>query len=395
MSALALYAHFALQLVAGGLLATVYRADVASAHATTAQLHEGGWRVLQAFHYWGSAVMLVHAALHFAAVTWAGWYRTQTRAYLAALALAGLSLGFQLTGNALPWDRHGAQTASVEGAIAARVPVVGPLAARTMLGGDEVGARTLDVWWKVHLLALPILLVAAIVVGLALPRREGAKKWSLALPAALALFFALVVASPLGSPATSADYGRFDAKPSWYTVPMHGLLVWGDRLVPGGGWIGAALVPALVGAVLVALALVRKASPKAGRVVLLGFGGLGFVATITSGGEFAPLVGTRDPRVRPTLVAKGGPGVQDKALAAQGRTTFAATGCNGCHGTDGLKGVGGPSLKDVGREHSDADYYMRYVKNPQAVEKGSTMPAYPNLKPEELRAIAEFLRFPR
>ena len=123
--------------------------------------------------------------------------------------------------------------------------------------------------------------------------------------------------------------------------------------------------------------------------------GWGLVAAITSGGEFAPLVGTRDPRVVP-VVAKGKPqGTQDVALAAKGRTLFTGQGCNGCHGQDGLKAMGGPSLKNVGQEHPDVDYYVRYVANPQSVDKGSTMPAYPNLKSDELQALAEFLRYPR
>ncbi len=392
-SALALYGHFALQLVAGALLATVYRADPSAAHATTAQLHQGVWRFLQGFHYWGSAVLIVQSALHFAGVTWAGWYRSQTRAYFAALALAALALGFQISGNALPWDRHGVQTAGVEGAIAARVPVVGPGISRLMLGGDA-GPQTLGVWWTAHWILLPLALVVAVVVGLALPRRTGAR-WPLFVPAALALLLALVLPSPFGSAASAGDYGRFDAKPSWYTIPMHGLLVWGDRLVPGGGWIGAALVPALLGLALVALPFLKRKGTGLGRAVLLGFGGLGLVAALTAGGEFAPLTGTRDPRALPTVATGKPTGVQDKALALKGSTLFAAQGCNGCHGENGLKGTGGPSLKDVGREHPDADYYVRYVSNPQSVDKGSTMPAYPNLKADELRSIAEFLRFPR
>ena len=390
-SALALYLHFALQLVAGALLATVYRATPEAAHATTATLHTGAWRVLQAFHYWGSSVLIVQSALHLAAVTWAGWYRgPQVRAYLAALALAALSLGFQLSGNALPWDRHGVQTAAVEGAIAARVPLVGPSASRVVLGGEEVGPRTLATWWSAHRLLLPLLSVGALALGAALPRRKGAK-WPLALPAGLALGLALAIASPFGSAATPADYGRFDAKPSWYTAPMHGLLVWGDRLVPGGGWVGAALVPGLFALALLALPFLKKG----GRAVLLAFGGLGAVAAVTGGGTFAPLIGTRDPRDATSGPAVAQKDAQDRPLAARGRTLFGAEGCEGCHGKDGLKGVGGPSLKDVDREHPDADYYVRYVKNPQSVQRGSTMPAYPNLTTQELRAIAEFLRFPR
>ena len=394
-SALALYAHFALQLVAGALLATVYHADPANAHATTAHLHTGAWRFLQGFHYWGSAVMIVHATLHLAAVTWAGWYRTQIRAYFAALALAALALGFQLTGNALPWDRHAVGTASVEGQIAAQLPVVGPRIARAALGGDEVGSGTLALWWTLHSLALAIAAALVLAYGLSSRAKSKAPRWSFLLPALAALGLAIAVAAPLGTAATPADYGKSGALPSWYTVPMHGLLVWGNRIMPGGGWIGAALVPTLFGLFLLSLPILKKVKPVFGRVVLLGFGGLGVAAALTSGGDYASLVGTRDPKIRKTLVVNVQSRVQDKRLKAKGKTIYDATGCGGCHGANGLKGIGGPSLKDVWKEHPDANFYVRYVRNPQSVDKGSTMPAYPNLKPEELRAVAEFLRFPR
>jgi mono/diheme cytochrome c family protein len=394
-SAYALYAHFVLQLVAGGLLATVYRGSAAEAHASTAALHRGGWTVLQGFHYWGSAVMIAHAAVHFAAVTWAGWYRgPQVRGYLAALALLGLSVAFQLTGNALPWDRHGVQTAAVEGAIANRIPVVGAAASRTMLGGDGVTPQTLSLWYDAHRYVLPLALLVALALGLAVPRKK-LPKWSLAVPTLVALALALLVTAPLGAPATAADYALFDAKPSWYTMPMHGLLVWGDRLIPGGGWIGAALLPGLFAAALLALPLLKKPKPALARGLLLGFAALSAAAAVTSGGKFAPLVGTRDPKVR--VVSTKPPTTESKnaALAAKGKVLFASQGCRNCHGVDGLKASGGPSLKDLWKEHPEADYYVRYVKNPSSVQPGSTMPAYPQLKSEELRAIAEFLRFPR
>ena len=84
---------------------------------------------------------------------------------------------------------------------------------------------------------------------------------------------------------------------------------------------------------------------------------------------------------------------KDAALATKGRALFKAQNCNGCHGEDGLKGQGGPSLANLWKEHPDAEYTMRYVKNPQSIQKGSTMPAYGTLKEEELQALAPELLF--
>lgn len=394
-SAYALYAHFALQLVVGGLLATVYRGDAAQAHATTASLHQGLWAVLQGFHYWGSFVLIIHSVLHLAAVTWAGWYAgKEKKSYWAALVLAGLALGFQVSGNVLSWDRHGVQTAAVEGAIANRVPVAGALVSKTMLGGTELSDKTLPIWYNAHRIDLALVLVVVLIVGLQLPKAK-VPKWSIAASALAALCLAILVAAPFGTAATADDYGRFDAKPSWYTAPMHGMLVWGDRLITGGGWIGAALIPGLFGAAMFGLGFLKKPKPALARGLLLGFALLGVVATMTSGGEVAALTGTRDPRLRVAATPTSAERVQDKATAALGKKLFAAQGCEGCHGQDGLKGVSGPSLKDLWKEHPEPDFYEKYVKNPASVEAGSTMPAYPNLKQEELRQLAEFLRFAR
>jgi len=394
-SAYALYAHFALQLVAGGLLATVYRGSASEAHATTATLHQGAWAILQGFHYWGSFVLIIHSVLHLGAVTWAGWYAgKEKKGYFTALILAGLALGFQVSGNALSWDRHGVQTAAVEGAIANRIPVMGAMASKTMLGGTELSDKTLPLWYDAHRIGLAIVLVVALIIGLQLPKQK-VPTWTVALSALAALALAVLLAAPFGTAATPDDYGRFDAKPSWYTAPMHGLLVWGDRLMTGGGWIGAALVPGLIGAAMVGLGFLKKPKPAVARGLLAGFALLGLLATITSGGEVASLTGTRDPKVRVAAVPPAVAQVQDKVMAAKGKALFAAQGCAGCHGQDGLKGTTGPSLKDLWKEQPEASYYERYVKNPASVQPGSTMPAYSNLKQEELRQLAEFLRFAR
>ena len=386
-SALALYAHFALQLVAGVLLSTAYAPT--RAHEATAALHQGGWGVVQGFHYWGSAVMIVHSVVHLAAVAWAGWYKDQARAYLAALALAGLSLAFQLTGNVLPGDRHGVQTAAIEGSIAARVPGAGPKVAGLMMGGDEASGRTVALWYDLHRFALPVALLLALGLGASVARKQDAR-WPIVVPTVLSLVLALLVASPLGSAAVGYDYGTLgalSAKASWYTVPMHGLLVL-------GGWIGAMLLPALAGLALLLLPVLKpKPELVRGALVFLALAGLS--VTLLSGGEPAALVGTRDPAAPPVAPVARKIEKQDAALAARGKALFAATGCNNCHGKDGLKGMGGPSLANVWKLHPDADYYVRYIRNPKSVEKSSTMPAYPQLKPEELGAMAEFLRFAR
>ena len=114
-------------------------------------------------------------------------------------------------------------------------------------------------------------------------------------------------------------------------------------------------------------------------------------------GPFAPLTGTRDP-----LSASSEPKPQneapvlvDEALAEKGREAFNSEGCSNCHGTDGLKASGGPKLDQVHKQHSDASWYIEFIKNPKSKKPSSTMPGFPNLSEDKLKSIAEFLREPR
>ena len=70
------------------------------------------------------------------------------------------SLGLLVTGNLLPYDRHGVQTAVTEVGIASRVPFFGPVIADMMLGGPKFSASTLATWYGMHRWWIPLALAA-------------------------------------------------------------------------------------------------------------------------------------------------------------------------------------------------------------------------------------------
>lgn len=94
------------------------------------------------------------------------------------------------------------------------------------------------------------------------------------------------------------------------------------------------------------------------------------------------------------------------AVKLDGRKLAADKGCLGCHSLDGSPGVG-PTFKGImgrqeivvtgGKERSvivDDEYLRRAIRDPKAdVVKGfqPIMPAYPDLSPEELEALEEFI----
>jgi ubiquinol-cytochrome c reductase cytochrome b subunit len=396
-SGLGLFLQFTAQIIVGIVLGLSYRADPAGAHGSVAQMAP----FLRGFHYWGSAILIGHSFVHLTLAVWQGRYKPPFASrFLATVGMFLCAMAFQVTGNLLPFDRHGVQTAAIEGSIAARVPVVGPSVARAMMGGQGFNDGTLTLWYTVHRFVLPAVLIGMWLLALTALRRHRdvtARPVPAVATLLLPLILTLLVASPLGSPATTADYDTFDALPSWYTWPAHGSLVLFDRVIPGGGWIGTALLPGLFFLFLLGLPLLhRRIRPSVATGIFLAFLALFGVSGAGFGGGFAPLVGKRDPAgpVPPPQVAvEKKP--QNAVLAARGATLFTENGCDGCHGKGGMKGDGGPSLARTHERHPDAEYFMRYIKNPKSVKAGSTMPAYESLKEEELRALAEYLRFPR
>jgi len=380
------------QLAAGIVLSLRYSADILTAHGAAVQLHSGAIGYLQAIHYWGSALLILESGLFLFYLAWQGRYRNGDRWQFWSCALVFLcAYGFQVSGNVLPMDKHGVETVVVETGIMARLPVVGSALKDLALQGNQFGAGTLHLWYSAHWL---LAVLALLAIGLAYRARreeqsEVSNRFAFGVVTLLPLVVAAGVRSPLGSAATSDDFGEFGARVSWYTWPLHGALSMTDRLGNGFGWIGAMLVPALALIFVLALPwLGMRLKPVGARVglslIVLFFG----VAALGFGGSFAPLTGTRDPIV----VASTGPTKPfDLAAEARGLKLIQAQGCENCHGKN-LVGDSGPALNKEGHKHSDAAFFVKYIHAPTSVDPQSTMPPFPQLTQSELADIAEYLR---
>jgi len=362
-------------------------------------MHEGGVsHVLQAMHYWGSAVLILHSLLHLGASVWMGRFRAPNAlGFYAALLMVATAIGFQISGNILPFDKHGIQTAGVEAGISARAPIVGATVSQIMQGGPALTDHTPALWYIAHRFLLPLLALVALGLGITAWRRQSAKFNPLSLvPLGAVILLGLFVKSPFGSAASPLDFSSYDARVSWYVWPLHGTMRMLDGVHSGWGWLGAMALPGAFALFLVALPFLKRVPLGAARGVLGGFALILAVGALGFAGGFADLTGTRDPVAAVSNVKPGEKVAPiDKALAERGRATFNKLACVGCHGQDGAKSQGGPVLTNEWQKHSDADFYFRYIKNPTSVQKDSTMPAYPDTSQADLAAIAEFLRSPK
>jgi mono/diheme cytochrome c family protein len=400
-SAAALGIEFVLQVLAGWYLNRAYIPDPKLAHGTVENLLGATPHAqIAGFHYWGGAFFIAHSSLHLCLMLFTGWYRPPHHwRWVAAIAFFICALMFQITGNLLPFDQHGVQTAAIEGGIAASMPGGQQVAAIMMGGEPSLTANTLPTWYFAHRLLLPFALllgaIGAVITHFKL--RDTKTLWPVSAVLALVpLVIALTIQRPLGTAATEADFNRYNALVSWYTWPLHGSLEAFNRLNPSLGFIGTAVIPTLFVLFLLAAPMLSKRVANAGVqfifvAFLAYFLGVGFAF----GGAFAPLTGTRDPAGQVVSNPDKPANPIDAVLAARGKEVFNAESCAGCHGKDGLKATGGPKLDQVHKDHSDAEWYIEFIKNPKSKKPNSTMPGFPDMEEDKLKAMAEFLRQPR
>lgn len=81
----------------------------------------------------------------------------------------------------------------------------------------------------------------------------------------------------------------------------------------------------------------------------------------------------------------------DPATLAAGASLYRAQGCSGCHRLGKQGGSNGPDLTFEGRRRPNVDWQFHHLLLPDKVVPNSTMPAYSQLKPEELQALASYM----
>lgn len=388
-------------ILTGLLLHGRYVPTVAGAYPSVSAMYAAGapgW--IARFHEWGTAVFLIVGGASIALLVFTSGYKSPNEwRWWSLLALFGAVFGLQVTGHLLPFDRHGVQTASIEAGVGGRIPFMGTSIRETMLQGSEVSTATLEAWYLVHRWVLPMIVVAGVIAGIVALARRRETKPNLWITLGLLLAtsaMATFVPAAFGSGATAIDLSSYDARPNWYTWPLHGALKLSERIGPNWSWIGVALVPGVLVAFLVALPwIARKLAPFFVGTIFVGFLGFFAVAGILYAGRIAPPYGNQDPSATVLDMATGEIQPIRIELAAQGEQIFAREGCGGCHTIDRFSGSGGPNLNRESAKHPNPQWLVRFIANPASVRPSSTMPSFGHLSQSDLAALAEFVRQPR
>ncbi len=132
-----------------------------------------GW-LIHGLHYWGAQLMVILVLLHMSRVfLWGAYKKPRELTWLAGFALFLITMAFTFTGSPLHWDQSGYWVGEVSTGVSSTVPVVGGISKIFMRGGEEMGQLALSRMFGLHVLVLPLALVALFSVHIIAMRRFG------------------------------------------------------------------------------------------------------------------------------------------------------------------------------------------------------------------------------
>ncbi|HUA83357.1 MAG TPA: cytochrome b N-terminal domain-containing protein [Bryobacteraceae bacterium] len=416
---------FALQLVTGILLALVYVPSANEAWNSLQILNHQvslGW-FIRALHGWGSNFMLAIVLIHMAQVFLFGAYKfPRELTWVFGVFLLLMTLGMAFTGQVLRFDQDAYWGLGIGASISSRVPIVGSILVKLLLGGPIIAGATLSRFFALHVFVIPGLLIAFIGLHVLMVLKLGINEWP--MPGRLvrrsdymekyhemtrsdgvpfvpygvwkdAVFsgvILLVVAAcafyfgPFG-PSGQPDPRVIQTapRPDYFFLWLYAVL----SLLPPQLETPALLIgPAIALGVLLALPFVSgegekswKRRPIAVLTILLAAVGLG---TFTNMADHAPW--------SPVMDASTGAAIPGRFLSGrtpveiQGALVFESKQCHNCHALGDIGGQRGPTL-DAVAVRLTSDQLVR-----QVLQGGGNMPAYgKNLNPAETTALVAFL----
>jgi quinol-cytochrome oxidoreductase complex cytochrome b subunit len=132
-----------------------------------------GW-LIRGVHHWGSSLMVLVVFIHMIRVFVTASYKyPRELTWLVGVGLLLLTVGMGFTGYLLPWHQQAYCATTVGTQIAGSVPFIGDFILKTLRGGPDLSALTLQRFFSAHIWMLPGMLAALIGVHLYLIIKHG------------------------------------------------------------------------------------------------------------------------------------------------------------------------------------------------------------------------------
>jgi ubiquinol-cytochrome c reductase cytochrome b subunit len=416
---------FVLQLVTGILLAMIYVPSAGEAWTSLQSLNHDvtlGW-FIRALHGWGSNFMVAIVLIHMVQVFLFGAYKfPRELTWIVGVFLLLMTLGMAFSGQVLRFDQDAYWGLGIGASIASRVPIIGPLAVKLMLGGPIIAGATLSRFFALHVFVIPGMLIGFVSLHLLMVLKLGINEWPMPgrvvkkatylteyheltkkdgapfVPYAVwkDLFFAAFVLLAVGACAVYfgpfGPTGRPDPtiiqtvpKPDYFFLWLYALL----SLLPPSMETPALLVgPVVVLLILLLLPFLSGEGEKSWRrrpiavlTTLLIAISLGTLTHLSGYTPWSPHMNAWSGDPIPDQFLRG-----RTALERQGALVFQVKQCRNCHSLGAAGGQRGPALDSVAVRLTK-DQLIR-----QVIQGGGNMPAYgKNLSPAETAALVAFL----
>jgi ubiquinol-cytochrome c reductase cytochrome b subunit len=417
---------FAFQLVTGILLAMVYVPSASEAWNSLQILNHQvslGW-FIRALHGWGSNFMVAIVLVHMVQVFLFGAYKfPRELTWIVGILLLLMTLGMAFTGQVLRFDQDAYWGLGIGASISSRVPMVGPLLVKLLLGGPIIAGATLSRFFAFHVFVIPGLLIALVGLHVLLVLKVGINEWP--MPGRLvhrsnyrekyhtlthtdgvpfvpygvwkdAVFSGLIL---LAIAACALYFGPFGPsgqpdprviqtapRPDYFFLWLYALL----SLLPPQLETPVLLIgPAIALAVLLGLPFFSgegekhwRRRPIAVLIIVLVAVSLGTFTSMADHAPWSPAMDASTSAAIPSKLLS-----QRTALQIQGALVFQQKQCHNCHALGGTGGQRGPAL-DAVAVRLTGDQLVR-----QVLQGGGNMPAYgKNLNPAETTALVAFLQ---
>jgi ubiquinol-cytochrome c reductase cytochrome b subunit len=343
--------------------------------------------------------------------------------WILGIFLLLMTLGMAFTGQVLRFDQDAYWGLGIGASISSRVPIVGPLLVKLLLGGPIIAGATLSRFFAFHVFVIPGLLIAFVGLHVLLVLKVGINEWP--MPGRLvrrsdyvekyhtlthtdgvpfmpygvwkdAVFSGLIL---LAIAACAFYFGPFGPsgqpdprviqtapRPDYFFLWLYALL----SLLPPELETPVLLIgPAIALVVLLGLPFFSgegekhwKRRPIAVLTILLVAVSLG---TFTNMADHTPWSPVMDASTSASISSKLLVG--RTPLQIQGALVFQEKQCHNCHALGGTGGERGPAL-DAVAVRLTGDQLVR-----QVLQGGGNMPAYgKNLNPAETTALVAFLQ---
>ena len=167
---------FVVLLVTGIALTFYYVPDPDRAYDSVARITDEvpyGWYI-RGLHKWSATFMIVSVVLHMLRVYFTDSYRhPRELTWITGVGLLFVTLGFAFTGYSLVYEQLAYWGITVAANMTSVVPIVGPLMADFMRGGETINADTLTRFFVFHVGVMPCALSAFLILHVVQIRLHG------------------------------------------------------------------------------------------------------------------------------------------------------------------------------------------------------------------------------